>query len=223
MNNPDKFTIDLKSIKKQVVSSSEPEVNLKNKEEKLERLLCEESNKADKLFSKSNTKFSLIILALIISLILGISIFLIYRSSETYYQGVWNGEITEIDKQAGVKKVTYEISDTNITQITESDNNGIKVEVKIDYEVSILEKRSAGVYFKLENIELSSINVDVPAQLCGKDISGCDRIKDNYRKTFEEFLDKQKKDLINTNIRFSNSESGSKIVFSNREEIKLKR
>lgn len=222
MDNRNNFKINLKAIKKENVLSVKSNVNSKTENEKPKKLDTSKSSKTNKLSIKLNRKLLFIALIALVFLILIISLFLVYKYGETYYQGTWIGEITESDKQAGVEKIIFKISDEEISQIIESSKNNVKAEVIIDYKVSILNKRSAETYFKLEDIELSFINVNVPKQLC-PDSGDCESIKNKYIQIFKESVEKQKKELINSNVRFSYFVVENKLVFSNRYEVKLRK
>lgn len=166
--------------------------------------------KSQNVKSETNKfKLAIIIIGLVLTIIIS-SAFIFYQS-QNYHLGEWIEELGEREKEAGITKSLFTITDKQITNVLESNINGITAITKSKYTIELIEKRTANIYYKINKLETNDIQVNIPLSFCNNDTNQCKNLENKFKEDYTKSIDEQSNRIKDKILRLS--PNGKKLRF----------
>lgn len=159
-----------------------------------------------------------IILILIATIWAVIYIFVI---NKPFYNGKWEGILTDSEKIQGIKTLSYDINPQSMAEQINSEIEGLTVSARLVSKLSLVSENGKILSFKKVGRKIQAIEINVPKSLCDQVNLSCDQLKVNFEKSFRDEIEKQNKATSGTIFQLTKRSDAEIKLESNTESTRI--
>lgn len=120
-----------------------------------------------------------------------------------FYNGIWNGVISDSEKASGVQELIFEIKEGKLYETVRTETSGLSTKAQVSSKINIVEESSSSLTFRKEELEITDISMEVPSILCQQANTTCDEVKSEFISIFREQITKQNEIVKDTSYTIS--------------------
>ena len=170
---------------------------------------------------KLRPKIILIILATFL-LLLTFNFFLNFKSKD-FYKGNFHVQEKEELLKSNISELKFEITESQIKQELTTEINGVKTKSTSNYKTQINNSSFSKIEFRIVDLTLESLEVEVSAELCANSSINCDEIESQIRKKFETDFENIKSEELNKTFIINQNNADLQITLPSNTIYKLQK